>query len=519
VTADRVPRPGAVAWAIAGILLLQITLAWGRMSLPFLDGRQHYNYDNALFSVFARTGILIGDARSQMGITEAHYDSWDKPTGTPRYYTHHPFLFKAAFQLRVRRFGESEASSRTFALAVSMAAAAGAVAALAIASGSALAAGLGTAVMVATPLFATFELCIKYEIDGMAVGTWLLATAFLCLKRPGRGTLAALAVLAVLAPLAHWTALILVAFLVVWLAAERLVLGERDAGPPLIALIAGAGLGGIVLLASVVWLKGGWAPFWSDQSAVFHARQDVSMLQAGEWGDRQRTFAVFNFTLLLLWLAGLLAAINAVGWAIQRAPGARPSGTVAERALPAFCLCTLATASIWVFGFPQASFIHYYMQLWYVLPLAALVTSSIRLVGPGALPGLVSRAATVILVAWLVWTTTGWTRRLLDDQRGTTDDIAFLRSFRTDRFDRFVFIPTTRDSFNLWFSGPIFEYYTARSIVRYDPGVILTPGDKVLLLRSEGRAGMLAKIDSLLGIHLADERCGARICAYDVRRR
>jgi len=513
-----IPHAGAVGLAVGGVLLLQIALSWGRLGLPFLDGRLHYNYDNALFATCARTGILLGDARSQMGITQVHYNAWGRPAGAPSYYTHHPFLFKAVFQLWVRGFGDSEFSTRVFALLVSMLAAAGAVVALAIATGSALAAGLAMAVMVATPVFATFELCIKYELDGMAIGTWLLAMVFLYLKRPSRGALAALFVLAVLAPLAHWTAIILVAALIVWLTGERVVAGARDAGPPLFALTLGAGIGGVILLAVFAWLKGGWAPFLRDQVAVFRVHEDVSALQPGEWGQRQRAYVALNYTWALLGLAGFLAAAHGVAWVARRVRHAPSHGAGSGRMLAAGFFSTLATAVVWVFGFAHASFIHYYMQIWLGLPIAVLFAATIRTLGVTLARTAIVGAATVVLIAWLFKASTVLTHQVIDEQVGTSENVAFLRSLRTDRFDRFVFIPTVEDPRNLWFSGPNFEYYTARSVIRFDPSIALEAGDKVLLLRSEGNAGMLTRLDALLGVRLVNETCGGAVCAYDVIR-
>ena len=518
VSPGRTSPPRAIAVAVAGVLLLQIALSWGRMGLPFLDGRLHFNYDNALFSVLARTGILLGDARSQMGVTQIHYDSWGQPAGAPTYYTHHPFLFKAVFQLWVRLFGDSEFSSRAFALTVSMAATSGAVVALAIATGSALAAFLGTAVMVATPVFATFQLCIKYELDGMAIGTWLFAMRFLYMKRPSRWILALVFLLAVLAPLAHWTAVILVVSLIGWLAGERVFRQARDTEMPLLALTVGAGIGGMVLLAAFIWLKGGWAPYWHDQVAVFRLHHDLSALRPGEWGEQQRNFIALNYTPVLLWAVGLLAGAHGLAWVRRRASNTPMGNADSGRMLAAYFFCALAPALIWVFAFPHASFFHYYMQIWLVLPLGVLITATIGPARGRALRTVGAVAATGVLIAWLFVSSTALTHSVIDAQIGTTDDIAFLRSLRTDRFDRFVFIPTKEDRRNSWFAGPIFEYYTARSVVQFNPSVILGPRDKILLLPYNGRARTLARIDSLLGVRLVNEKCGTALCAYDVSR-
>ncbi len=514
---DPRTRSRAMALALGGVLLLQIALAWGRLDLPFLDGRIHYNYDNAGFSFQARTGILLGGPRSQLGVTSVPFASWGKPAGFPSYYTHHPFLFKALFQLWMRLTGDAESSSRSFALTVSMAAAAGTVVALAVATGSVLAALLGTAVMVATPVFAIHQVCIKYEIEGMAIGAWLLATTFIYLERPTRRALAVLAILAFLAPLAHWTALFLSVCVIAWLIGERLLVRASGTGRPLMSLIVGTGVGTIVLFAAFAWLQGGWAPYWRDQAAAILFRQDASALPPGAWSDAQRKYVGLNFTWLLPWIAGLATVARGSIWARRRISGVPPGRTASGRALPAFFFSTLATACVWQFGFLQSSFVHLYTQLWFALPLAALIAGLACSVRRGIARQGVALAA-CLLVIFLAAASHDLARRVLAAQSGTPEDIRFLRSLRTDTFRRLVFVPLVQEPPSHWFDGPIGPYYTDRPVTTYDGVMPLGEGDKVLVPHEGGRAAILGRLEAWAGIVLTNETCGGRLCAYDVRK-
>lgn len=511
--------------ALAGILLLQTLLAWGRLSGPFLDGRLHYNYDNAAFSFQARTGIRLGGPRAQLGLTSVPFASWGAPSGPPTYYTHHPFLFKAALQLWIRLLGDRERSSRSFALAVSMVAAAGTLIALAVATGSTAAAAMGTAVMVATPVFAVHQVCIKYEIEGMAIAGWLLAAIFLHLRKPTRGALAAIAALAFLAPLAHWTSLFLSLCAVAWLAGEWLVDRSSHRASPLVALIAGTVLGIAVLFLTFAWLKGGWAPYWRDQVSAIAFRRDTSALPPGAWGEAQRRFVALNFTTFLLWVAALAAVGQAAFWVKGRTsePRSRPGGPGSrrptfERALPAFFLTTLATACVWQFGFRQSSYIHLYTQLWFTLPLAAWMAALLRSARRGWVRVGVSLAAGVVIF-FLSAASVDVAARVLAAQQGTPEDIRFLRSLREKAFRRLVYVPLVREPPSHWFDGPIGAYYTDRSITTYDGVIRLGNDDQILVQRDDDRGEVLARLETWAGIVLENETCGGHLCAYGVRRR
>ena len=176
------PHWAIIVLLLAGILGLQLAISFHKFTIPFLDGRLHYNFDNSLFLFFARNGIRLNTPRAQLGITYVSYSTWGIPQGEVIYYANHPFLFKGLFQLYVRIFGDAEWVSRSFALGVASIASAGIFTGLLVASEDVIAAFLGTVVLVGLPVFAIFQSCIRYEIDGMAAGSWCFAAVALYLN-------------------------------------------------------------------------------------------------------------------------------------------------------------------------------------------------------------------------------------------------------------------------------------------------------------------------------------------------
>jgi len=129
-------------------------------------------------------------------------------------------------------------------------------------------------------------------------------------------------------------------------------------------------------------------------------------------------------------------------------------------------------------------------------------------------------AATVVLgimlIAHLNLSSRAAYEELFRLQRGTPQDVAFLRSLRGEVFSRFVFIPVENVAFNGWFSGPVFEYYSDRSVSVFDGKTQLASGDKVLVLAHERQQFLMADLSGYLHVVFSNENCGARFCAYDV---
>ncbi len=515
------PRWVLIAFSITAIFGLQLAITLHKMDLPFLDGRMHYYYDNADFTFRARNGITLNEPKTQLGITNLSYSAWGKPSGEPSFYTHHPFLFKAVFQQYVRILGDAEWVSRSFALGVAAVATAGVFTGLLMASDSILAAFGGVAVIVGIPVFAIFQSCIKYEIDGMAAGTWFFAAMALYLRHPGKRRLIAVSVLAVLCALAHWTALILVLVSFVWLAWEWAWNRDLDAGRAALASGLGAIIGSLAVFVVFVWLNGGWEPFLSDIIQAASTRSDTMEIPKGAWSQRQIFYTNINFGKMLTWVSGLLSIGLAARWIWHRMACNPLIGVRAvNRLFPIFFFSTLATACIWLFAFRQGSYVHIYWQLWFCLPVAGLVAMGItagreisRIFTVAAIIGCVA------LAGWLQASSYAAYRTLLNEPLGVPQDVEFLKSLRTEPFSRFVFIPITPNPLNDWFQGPIFEYYTDRHVAYFNEETPLGPGDKALILIYQNQKELVTEIGMKLGIEFANEQCGPSFCAYDVIKR
>jgi hypothetical protein len=485
------------------------------MASPFLDTRLHYDYDNADFSFSARCGNRDGLLRSQFGVTRDTYSRWGEPRGTPTYYTDHPFLIKALFQQYTKIAGTEERASRTFSVGVSFAIAAGFYLVVLQTTGSFLAALAGAATLVSLPLFSVYQTCVKFETDGMLASVWIFAALTAYRREPTNRRLTLYGILCGAAFLVHWTAALFVAVLGVWL-----LLALRRGGRPaksavLVTLAAGlAGLGSLLALMS--YLQKGFGAARTILTRSFTERS--AAIPAKIWSIRQWSYFRANFSDVMLWALLGLSLLLASRWLWLRfsrpnapAPEPKPAGSLAV-----FAGATFAVACVWQLAFPQGSFVHVYWQYWFSLPMAALVAGAIASLRSNRAALTAGTLACGILVAFLLSAARTCYAGVLKDQLGTVSDIDFLKSLREDQFDRMVFVPISEAPLNDWFRGPLFEYYTDRPVVIAAPGRVFQRGDKVLLLRYKQRAEVVAGLAGEIRNGLANEKCGQRLCAYDV---
>ena len=213
------PRPGRVAGvrarAATGAALLLLALALvtaaGPLDAPYLDARLHTQFDNAWFTTMARNGLRLDAARAQLGVTQCNYQRWGERSGEPFYYTHHPFLMKAAFQLFARAAGTGEAAARAFALLLSFAVAAALLLFVRRTTGRLAPALAAAAVLVSVPVFARFAATLKFETDGMVAALAFLLALERALRRPDTRSSLLVGVAAAAAALAHWSGALAVA--------------------------------------------------------------------------------------------------------------------------------------------------------------------------------------------------------------------------------------------------------------------------------------------------------------------
>jgi hypothetical protein len=507
-----------IVLSLTGVLGLQLWFCRGKFGLPFLDTRLHYNYDNADFSFRARSGNRNGDLRSQFGVTANMYSRWGEKIGKPTYYTDHPFLVKALFQQFTRITGTEEWASRAFSLAVSFGIAAGLYVLLLQTTRSLVASLAGATVLVSLPLFAVYQTCMKFETDGMLASVWLFVALTAYLQGGRTRTLAVYGILTAVAFLVHWTAALFVGAIGAYvLMAWWLGKGPRFKRAALVTISAGL-LGMGLLVASMSYIQRGWRGAWSHLGRSFAARS--AAVPAAAWSARQWSYLQANFSRVVPWLVlGLSLFLAGQWWWTRRQRSLPTSPRRFSHLLLVFILSTLAVACFWLVAFPQGSFIHKYWQYWFCLPSAALIAAflgSLRAsrisLGAGAL------AAGGLVISLFAAARASYAG-VLQDQLGTPEDVAFLVSLRDDYFSRMVFVPISETPLNQWFDGPLFEYYTDRKIVAADPGGDLHVGEKLLILRYKQRDAVVSALSDWSHKTLANEKCGPRLCAYDILER
>jgi hypothetical protein len=488
------------------------------LDAPYLDARLHTQYDNAWFTFMARNGLRNGDARSQSGVTQNRYTRWSVRDGEPSYYTHHPFLLKAAFQQYTRLAGTGEAAARSFALLLSFGIA-GATLLFVQRTTGRLGAGLAAAVTLASvPVFSRFAATLKFECDGMLAALAFLLAVERARRRQGRAALALVGVAAAAAVLAHWSGALAVASI-------GLLMFLRPAGRPVpaeravvAATAAGLVAGAAALAGAVVWLHRGVAAAARSLAGGFAVRSATAGLPLDAWSARQWVYLQENFSLPLIGAACAAAALLLVP-SRRHATQAHDAGADSGiRLLRIGALATLVTGVVWVVAFRQGSYIHSYWQIWLALPLALLAGDlTVHADGYRRFATAVA-AAGIALVAYLQVANAQGRRELEAVQLGTREDVEFLVSLREVPFRRLVFLATSRTPLNAWFDGPLFLYYTDRPVAVASASERLSPNDLAVVVRQSDQARLAAALGTRFGVELVDGTCGARLCAYRVRR-
>ncbi|MES1240425.1 MAG: glycosyltransferase family 39 protein [Acidobacteriota bacterium] len=501
--------------SLAVVIALQIASAWGRLDVPFLDTRLHYSYDNADFGFKMRNGIRNGDLRSQFGVTVNAYGDWGERTGQPSYYTDHPFFLKALLQLYGRIAGVSEWTTRSFYLFVAMLTAAGFHWILLQTTGNLFSSTAGAATLVTLPLFAVYQTCVKFEADGMLLAVWIFVLFVACLRRQSRSLRLLYAFLVAAAFVTHWTAILFVGCLGVY---QLLLRNRHPRALELFRTTVLASVAGLVaVLGLMSYLQYVWTGAMGPLLRSFAVRS--ASIPLNIWTGRQLVYLQQNFTApVALVCAAMLWLFSSHLWrsrrnsmATQETPG--PDGLTL---LAGFIAITSAVGILWVVAFRQGSFVHIYWQYWLCLPIGALVAGAMTVTetrwrNPG-----IWRVLACVLVVWLFASAQRAFSGIAADQLGTPADIEFLRSIRADPFDRLVFVPVTDTALTQWFQGPLFLYYTDRPIAVATRPDEVRRGDKLLVLRYQQRPAVVSAIEGWSGAQLANEKCGPRICAYDI---
>lgn len=500
---------------------LQAAMAWGTFHDSFLDTRYHYFYDNAWFTTAARNANRIGFPHNRLGVVIAlPHDRWNEPSGPPAFYTHHPYLMKLLMQQFMAVCGHDEWVSRAFSLAVSIVTSLGMLATVTMLSGS-LACGLVTAIVfIGLPVMATYQTCVKFEIDGMAASAWLFPAIILHARRPDAGRGGMLAAVGLACGLSAWTGMLFAALscgmlLLPSAGRRRLNLADPQTRAA-IWLSGGLFMAAAVLLAAFTWQKGGVVAFANDLAAAFRVHADRAVYSPQQWLTRQRHYLWGNYG----WLGLVLLATAVAALAFRSATRHRGTSSHAAAENPClfdgFVVVSLATPLIWVAAFREGSYVHEYWSIGLCMPIAAGLPLCI-----GSLPASRRRAAIVIagIVAALVYVS-GWqsfAARLAHHRSPDAPvDVSFVKSLREEPCREFVFIALNDDPANAWFHPRLFEYYTDRTLRFLRRGETLRPDQKVLLLTFTDQKGAEAFVEQHTDSKLSLKVCGPRLCVYDV---
>lgn len=514
------PIPAAGLAAAFLVFAMQLAMAAGTVDEPFLDTCLHYFYDNAWFTTAARNANEIGFPGHRLGIViSLPHDRWQEPSGPPSFYVHHPYAMKLLMQHVMAVCGHEEWVSRAFALVVSMLASLGVLVTISLLTRSIAAGGLGAATFVSLPVMATFQTCLKFEIDGMAASAWVFPAVVALLGRPTAISRGLLVGMGIASGLTAWTGVIFAT-----LTAGLLCLpGIAGRGvPPGRArqaaglLVAGLGIALAVLLVAFSWQKGGVLALGADLGSAFRAHAERAGFTNREWLGRQVSYAWLGYGpvgLLLLAAGGVMA----VTW-LGRLVSGRESDTRASPALlSGFLAVSLATGFIWTVTFREGSYTHEYWSLPTSMGVAAVIPLLIARVSARHRPAALLCGTVVVLAAYLTsWQFFGH-RLALWRAEQTAADIEFLESQRAEQFTEFVFLPLGNHPFNAWFQTRLFEYYTDRPLRRHEPGSPLTSDARLILLKYDDQASAEAFVEQKLQVRLRNRGCGPRFCVYEVR--
>jgi len=236
-----------------------------------------------------------------------------------------------------------------------MCAALGMFATLSIGSGSPLCGVIGAAVFVSLPVMATYQTCVKFEIDGMAASAWVVPCIAVFLNRPTRFSRGLVLAAGVAAALSSWTSLMFAALMSGALVVPSVIPSRAGGGASRsagIVLAAGVTLGAMLLLALFVWQQGGVAVFVAELAGVFRVHSERKGFTNFEWLERQWRYGLGSFGIVGLTLLGAGVVMIVRGVFKLRIPAAPGSCQRQQPRLLFLFLCvSMVTSVLWVVVF------------------------------------------------------------------------------------------------------------------------------------------------------------------------
>lgn len=358
--------------AAAAILLSQLAVCLPRLTLPFIDGRAHWNYDaaTALLHVAHSRDATVRTPWDWVGVKEYLYDERGNISGA-EHYANHPVGLPLVFGLYADALGLEEWVPRSFALLVSMGTTLALFALLLGGLSLPLAGGL-TFLYTLLPLYSNYQ--DSWHHDATAALVMLLALLALARRRPGPFLVAFAVMLQI-----DWPAYLLAAVLLAWLYRSDRGLFRR-------ALAWGAAS---AALNACLLLGLGITPERLGARALYRMAHDAGGMGVLAWSLRQAGFLRLNFG-----LAGLAAFAAALARLAHRRAWRRPSPLAFSGAALA------AVGAAWLLIFRNQSHVHHFIQ-WY------LGLGLVLLAGAAA-GGEQSRAARAIAAALVLLCALSW---------------------------------------------------------------------------------------------------------------
>lgn len=434
-------RPGV--W-LALIILAQLAFALPRIQQPFIDGIQHWYFDNAAFLRRAVHSLddTIPSAWKVFGLAEYEFDESNQPVGI-QHYSHHGVLLPTLLRAWVALLGPTEFAVGSYMLLLSIGSTILMFNILRRATRDVGMAGIITLLYVMLPIKFMYMDKMKYEV----VVEFMLLLCIYLLGRIEDGRPRARAqFMAALALTFHteFSAFGAAALLVIYLFAKR-----RSPGFERLYLYATAAcMVGVVTTFAVQYMLG-FDPAAISSMASF--RMSLETLGSTPLPYIQRQFGFLTRSNL-----GITATAVGLGALVYLCVTRKIFNSLTAAAGVILIVSTLA----WLIVMRNHSFIHHFAQ-WNFAPAYALLLGAVAgtLQDRAAWTRSVTRGCVAIAIPVILlcaYDTYRANKNFRNAVRGTAADIELIQS--VDR--RLVIMPDGRSGQIAWWTSPVIRLYT-----------------------------------------------------------
>lgn len=501
--------------AIFILFLLQWAPVYKYFSQPFYDGRLHYNFDNTLFTKMAFDGNNLWGGRDQFWITSIWYAKEWKMIWEPSYYTHHPFIIKALFQQITKIFWYEEYVSRIFYFLINFVILLTAFFIVLKLTNSIILWFAWGLFLLCIPLFLSFQTVVKYETDGILFIILNLLSFIFLFKDNKKWPYI---ITSFLIPFSHYWAYVYFFFMNIFLLVSYFFNKDKKT---LLSFWYGT-ISSIVWFISyiflVIYIKWWFNLFFDDLFGAYQIRsnQDItSYIPFSNRLERQSLYIEMNFTYFLFFLFLILVSYFIVkiikSW--KKIFDTQNENFI----IILWFISTLMSAMIWQFTFIQWSFIHNFWQYYFIVPFFLGFIWTLHIFYTKSM----KYTIWWFTIFFLIFYSISWskTKELSTSQMWNKEQINYLKTLKTQEYEKNVFIPVINHQVNARFDGPIFSYYTLRWMSQYNDQTLLKNNDKIFILNFwENQKKLLEEIKAKINISLYDEKCIDFFCAYTYKK-